>query len=180
MGVWVDLDSHLTVRPYIETQTAQNIESNGEAVLNLSQDPELFLSFAFKEELRQVHSVEYVSSKIVKAPRISGVDGFVEVTTEPSRPADVSAAFKEFLCTVQFVEASSKFPVVFSRSRSAAIDCVIYATKIRALHRSDPITVKQLSHQIEELQILVERIAPKSPAAGVIRKVEALLPKWIK
>jgi hypothetical protein len=180
MGVWVDLDSQLAVRPYQETQTARNIENTGEGVLNLSQDPELFLLFAFKEELRQVHTVEYVSAKTVKAPRISGVDGFVEVTAEPLQSADVAAPFKEFVCTVKYMEAASRFPLVFSRSRSAAIDCVIYATKIRALHRSDPIAVKHLSHQIEELQVLVERIAPKSSAADVIRKVEALLPIWIR
>lgn len=180
MGVWIEMGPRLALRPYQETQSARNLEINREAVLNLSQDPELFLSFAFKEELRQLQSVEYISAKTVKAPRLSGANAYVEVTVKPKHSTEFVAPFREFLCAVQHIEVTSKFPLVFSRSRSAAIECVIYATKIRALHKTDPITVKHLAHQIGEHNALVERIAPQSPAAEVIRKVETLLPKWIK
>ncbi|MFX1404535.1 MAG: DUF447 domain-containing protein [Promethearchaeota archaeon] len=180
MGVWIEKGPRLALKPYQETQSARNMEITGEAVLNLSQNPELFLSFAFKEELRQLQSVEYVSAKTVKPPRLFGANAFVEVTVKPKHSPESAVPFKEFLCTVQHVEITSKFPMVFSRSRSAAIECVIYATKIRALHKTDPITVKHLAHQIGEYYAFVERIAPQSPAAEVIRKVEALLPKWIK
>jgi hypothetical protein len=78
------------------------------------------------------------------------------------------------------VELTSAFPLVHSRARSAAIECVIHATKIRALHRVDPNTIKRLTHQIDKLNDLVERIAPQSPSAEVIHHVENLLPKWIK
>ncbi len=180
MGVWVTPGLSLSIRPYEETQTAHNIENNGDAVINLSQDPQLFLALAFKDELSHAEQVTYGAAKTVKAPRISGVSGFVEITVKPKHGAEFAARFKEFVCNVQLVEFTSAFPLVHSRTRSAAIECVIHATKIRALHRSDPDTAKLLAHQIDKLNDLVERIAPQSPSAVVIHHVESLLPKWLK
>jgi hypothetical protein len=180
MGVWVQEGPRLIIRPYQDTQTARNIENNGNAILNLSQDPNLFLSFAFKEELHQIQQAEFDKAKKVKAPRIRGVSGFIEVIAAPVQTAQLAAPFKEFECTIQHIDLASSFPIVFSRSRSAAIECVIYATKIRALHRTDPITTKLMTQQIDERHDLVKRIAPKTPAAEVIHKVESLLPLWMK
>jgi hypothetical protein len=180
MGVWVGQGASLTIRPYDETQTAHNVESSGEAVINLSQDPQLFLAFAFKEELPFSQQVAFESAKTVKAPRISGVSGFVEVTLKRQHQAKSVNSYKEFVCAVQHVELASAFPLVHSRARSAAIECVIHATKIRSLYHSDPSSVRRLAHQIDELHGFVERIAPQSPSAEVIRRVESLLPKWMK
>ncbi len=180
MGVWIQEGPRLMIRPYEDTKTAHNIENNGDAVLNLSQDPQLFLLLAFKEELPHPEQVVFESAKTVKAPRIKGVSGFIEVIVKPRSGAEFAARFKEFECSVQHVELTSSFPRVYSRAQSAAIECIIHATKIRALHRTNPTMTERLAHQIDELRGLVERIAPNSSSAKVIHRVEALLPKWIK
>jgi hypothetical protein len=116
----------------------------------------------------------------VKAPRIKGVSGFVEVLAQLKTDVKSTAPFKEFDCQVQHVELTTNHPQVYSRARSAAIECIIHATKIRALYRLDPTATKRLIHQIDALQDFVERVAPHSPSADVIKQVTQLLPKWIK
>ncbi len=180
MGVWVDQELGLSIRPYQDTLTAHNIENKGEAVLNLSQNPQLFLILAFKDELPQSKQVVFESAKTVQAPRIKGASGFVEVVANRKNVTELEAPFKEFVLSVQHIEVASSFPLVHSRARSAAIECVIHATKIRALYQTDPSTVKRLTHQIDELHDFVERIAPNSPSAEIIHRIESLLPKWIK
>jgi hypothetical protein len=180
MGVWVQKGPSLTIRPYEDTQTARNIENNGHAVMNLSQDPHLFLNLAFKKELPHSEPVLFESAKIVKAPRIKGVSGFVEILVQPKAKVESAAQFKEFECQVQHVELTTNYYQVYSRARSAAIECIIHATKIRALYKTNPTATKRLAHQINELQNFVERVAPQSPSAAVIQQVEQLLPKWIK
>ena len=180
MGVWIHQGGSLTIRPYDDTQTARNLEDNGNAVMNLSQDPNLFLRLAFKEELSHPEQVIFESATTVKAPRIKDVAGFVEVLAKPKSGAEFDVQFKEFECCIQHVEITSGFPVVYSRARSAAIECVIHATKIRAVHQTNPTVTKRLTHQIGELHDLVERIAPDSPSAEVIHQIEKLLPRWIK
>ncbi len=180
MGVWVQKGPSLTICPYEDTQTARNLENNGHAVMNLSQDPHLFLHLAFKKELLHLEPVLFESAKTVKAPRIKGVSGFVEVLAQSKEEVESDAKFKEFDCQVLHVELTTNYSPVFSRARSAAIECIIHATKIRALYRTNPTEIKRLVYQIDELQNFVERVAPHSPSAAVIQQVEQLLPKWIK
>lgn len=180
MGVWVQKGTSLVIRPYEETQTAHNIEKNGHAVMNLSQDPRLFLNLAFKKELPQTEPVVFEPAKTVKAPRIKDVSGYVEVLVQPKAKMRTAAQFKEYACQVRFVELTTNYAPTYSRARNAAIECIIHATKIRTLYRTDPTTTKRLVHQIDELQTFVERIAPQSPSADVIQQVEQLLSKWIK
>ena len=180
MGVWVQKGPSLAIRPFDDTQTAHNIEKIGHAVMNLSQDPRLFLTLAFKKELPQAEPILFESAKTVKAPRIKGVSGFVEVLVQPKAKTEAASQFIEYECQVQHVELTPAYFLVYSRTRSAAIECIIHATKIRALYRTDPTAVKRLAHQIDELQTFVERVAPHSPSAEVIQQVEQLLPKWIK
>jgi hypothetical protein len=180
MGVWVGKESRLFIRPYQETQTALNLENNPDAVINLTQDPELFLAMAFKQELSDVEAVVFEPSKVVNAPRIRGVDGVLEVTVTSEKKGESMHPFKEFLCEVKHIDFLTQTPLAYSRSRSAAIESVIHATKIRALYKNDQHRAKGIALQIDQLHELVERIAPKSPSAEVIRRIRSLLPKWIK
>lgn len=180
MGVWVGKESSLLIRPYQETQTALNLENNPDAVINLTQNPELFLATAFKQELSDIETVVFEPAKVVDAPRIRGVEGVLEVTMTPEKKGDSMLPFKEFVCDVKHIDFIKQAPLGYSRSRSAAIESVIHATKIRAFYRSDPNKAKRLALQIDGLHELVERIASKSPSAEVIRRIQSLLPKWIK
>lgn len=180
MGVWVHPDYQLIIRPYEGTQTASNIQQVGEAVINITHDPLVFLVTAFKEELSTPLQYEFEPAIKVKAPRLTGMSGYLEVTVEPQSDSEETPRYKELLCNLRHIEISSPFPVVLSRARCAAIECVIHATRIRVFHTIDEATTQRLVHRIEDLNTLVNRIAAKSPAAEVIQKVIELLPRWTK
>jgi hypothetical protein len=179
MGVWVQKGPELQLRPYSTTRTAQNLEKTGHAVINLSQDPQLFLQLAFKEELPESIPVRFVPSVRVKAPRIQSASGFIEVDVTPQESTPKNFQYTEFVCNIRLVELTSASTMGYSRSRSAAIEAIILATKIRAL-QPDARIVQKTTHQIDELSALIERIAPESPSAEVIHRVKSLLPLWNK
>lgn len=180
MGVWIHPDHQLIIRPYEGTQTASNIQEVGEAVINITHDPQVFLLTAFKEELSSSTQFAFEPATKVKAPRLAGMSGYLEVTVEPKLVEEETPRYRELVCTLQHIEISSPFPVVLSRARCAAIECVIHATRVRAFHTIDEATTQRLLHRIEDLRILVNRIAAKSPAAEVIQQVIEMLPQWTK
>jgi hypothetical protein len=177
MGVWVKASSQLFLRPYHETQTCQNLEYCREAVMNFTSDPRVFFATAFKETPVSSVQINFEPSNRVKPPRIKGMSGYVEVAVK-ARADKSDTPYKEFLCQVQHVEVHSPFPIVHSRARCAAIECIIHATRIQALNKTDVDTRRQLVHKIKELQKLVERIAPQSSSAKVIRDIMALVSNW--
>ncbi|MFX1301546.1 MAG: DUF447 domain-containing protein, partial [Promethearchaeota archaeon] len=180
MGVWVHPDQQLIIRPYEGTQTASNIQDVGDAVINITHDPHVFLITAFKEELSSATQLEFEPATKVKAPRLAGMSGYLEVTIEPKLVEDDTPRYMELLCTLKHIEIASPFPLVLSRARCAAIECIIYATRVRAFHAIDEATTQKLVNRIDDLRTLVDRIAAKSPAAKVIQKVIEILPRWTK
>jgi hypothetical protein len=180
MGVWVFPDNQLVIRPYEGTQTANNIHEVGDAVINLTHDPYIFLITAFKEELSNPLKDRFEPAVKVKAPRLTGMSGYLEVVVKPRKSEETTARYKELVCTLKHIDITSPYPVVHSRARCSAIECVIHATRIRALHAIDEITTQRLAHRIDDLQTLVNRIAANSPSAAVIRQIVELLPRWSK
>lgn len=178
MGIWVQPESTLIIRPYTDTQTAHNIAQTGEAVINLTQDPRIFLALAFKKELPTLERPEFEAAKKVQAPRLQGMNGYLEVKLIPKGPETSASPFKEFICSIQRIDTASALPMVHSRTRCAAIECVIHATRIRALYREDEEATRMLVSQFDALRNLVDRIAPNSPSAEVIQTITRLLSRW--
>ncbi|MFX0169736.1 MAG: DUF447 domain-containing protein [Candidatus Hodarchaeota archaeon] len=180
MGVWVDSGARLTMHPYEGTTTAINMNHTGEAVINLTHNPHIFLATAFKEELQTLKIPAFVAARKVSTPRLEGMSGYLEVSVESRKEMEKSARFQEFQCNIEHLEILSPFPVVHSRARCAAIECVIHATRIRALHRVDEKITQSLVSKIHEHHDVVKRIAPESPSATVIQHIIELLPCWTR
>lgn len=180
MGVWIDSGARLTLHPYEGSTTAENINQTGVAVVNITHNPQIFLATAFKEELPGLKIPPYEPAKEISAPRLQGMSAYVELETNVKQKEEPSARFREYSCGVKHLEVAVPFPVVHSRARCAAIECIIHATRIRALHLVDDRITQTLQSKINELYEVVKRIAPESPSATVIKQVVDLLPRWIR
>jgi hypothetical protein len=186
MGVWVYEDWSLALRPFRDTLTARNLTGVPEAVMNITNDPYMFFRTAFKQEAGVGAALSFDPSKSVKAPRLRGMLGYIEVRLKPHGSRQVTSVLKsepdvmEFECSVCKVDAPAQPPVVYSRARCAAIEAVIHATRIRALHSVDPAKSKQLLARIQECSALVQRVAPESTHARVVEQTLRLVQWWMK
>ena len=178
MGVWVDSGTELTLHPYEGSTTADNIKQTSEAVINITHNPQIFLASAFKEELPALKLPPFEPAQEINTPRLQGMSAYLEIKLNPGRLDEPSARFQEYSCRVKHIEVVAPFPVVHSRARCAAIECVIHATRIRALYQVDDRITQNLKGKISELHKVVKRIAPESPSATVIQQVIDLLPLW--
>jgi len=185
MGVWVHEDWSLTLRPFRDTLTARNLTEIPEAVINITNDPYIFFRTAFKEETVAGEELSFEHAKSVKALRLRGMLGYIEVSVKPSGGQHATSAPKsepdvmEFECSVRKVDAPARPQAVHSRARCAAIEAVIHATRIRALHTVDPGKSKQLLVRIQECLSLVQRVAPGSTHAKVVEETLQLVQRWM-
>jgi len=119
-------------------------------------------------------------AKTINAPRLEGMSAYLEVETSSRQIDESSARFQEYSCSLKHLEIAVPIPLVHSRARCAAIECIIHATRIRALHRVDERITQNLLSKIHELHDTIVRIAPESPSATVIQQVIDLLPQWTR
>jgi len=186
MGVWVGEDWSLVLRPFRDTATARNLAQMPEAVINITNDSALFFRTAFKDEVSAKEELPFEASQTVEVPRLHGMLAYLEVGVEPRQSPKAAKEPKsevdvlEYECSVHSIDAPNQPPVVYSRARCAAIEAVIHATRIRALHASDPAKSKQLLAQIQECRALVQRVAPASPHARVVEDTLRLVHRWMK
>jgi hypothetical protein len=179
MGVWVKPGMRLVLRPYKETQTAQNLLEVPEAVINITDDSRIFFNTAFKREGHETDGFFFDSARSVKPPRLRGMLGYIEVEIEePLKPQGADNPL-EFECRIKDIDAPSTLPQIHSRARFAAIESVIHATRIVVLADSDPDLTERLYELIQHYHGLVHRIAPNSIHSGVVDDVLYLVQRLV-
>jgi hypothetical protein len=164
----------LEIRPFKSSRTYGNLSRGGWARVNLSEDPELYLVTAFKEEafggFPQPEIDEDLSIPSADASLlVEVVEGFDE------------GKRGRFLCRVRSVRIHRRIPRVFSRGRAEAIEAIIHATRVKAFHEmGDPQRVWDAYRRFEASREIVERVSPEdSPEMRVIRRLEEMIKGWV-
>lgn len=161
----------LEIRPYRTSQTYRNLRLGGVAAVNVTHDPLLFLSTAFKEEARG-------------QPRVCGDMSLVEadscihvrVVAEGSVSDDQASFTAEPIRIVNKREQ----PLVFSRGRAEAIEAVIHATRVKVFQAQGRLgDVRALTERITGCAETVRRVSPEdSPEGRAITELYRIMRSW--
>jgi hypothetical protein len=183
MGVVIESNERLLIRPYISSLTYRNLQAKRCAVVNLTSNPELFYLTAFKEANpdRKLSSELFEKAETVDAPRLRAADSTVEVSVDETRSFDSERV--EFLCNVQLVTASKALPKVYCRAQFATIEAIIHATRIKPFLRGDKQEQEHAFRLMELVEIcsdVVERTAPNSRYSEIMADLTQRIHLWRK
>jgi hypothetical protein len=183
MGVVIESDERLLIRPYISSLTYRNLQAKRCAVVNLTSNPELFYLTAFKEANPDGNlSPElFEKAETVDAPRLRAADATVEVSVAETRSFGAERA--EFLCNVQIVTASKALPKVYCRAQFATIEAIIHATRIKPFLRGDKQEQERAFRLMELVEIcsdVVERTAPNTHYSEIMADLTQRIHSWRK
>jgi len=152
------------LRPFKETLTYSNLRSTGEVVLNLTDDPALFVYAALKLPCAKV---ELEPSSFVKPPRVKGAQGFVEAVVEDVVEEEGRARVK---CRPLVIEARSRLAKAYCRAGPAIIEAAVHASRLEA-YAKQGLGVGWLVALIEHYRELVSRVAPNTVYQRVMEEV---------
>lgn len=181
MGVVIEINERLLIRPYISSLTYRNLQAKRCAVVNLTSNPELFYLTAFKEANPdgKLPPDLFEKAETVDAPRLRAADATVEVSVDETGSFSTERA--EFLCNVKLVKASKKLPKVYCRAQFATIEAIIHATRIKPFLRGDKQEQKQaikLLELVDVCQLVVERTAPNSHYSEIMADLTQRINLW--
>jgi hypothetical protein len=162
------------VKPFLDTTTYANLRDTGRGLANVTHDARLFLETAFKESGARLEWFEEEED----LPRLKGAEARISFSVlEETIVSDRRAIF---LCQVERVRVLNPVPRVFSRGFAAAVEAIIYATRIEAFikeGRRDE--VEEQLQRFNTCRETVERVSPEgSPNRLVIRALEEKLREW--
>jgi hypothetical protein len=181
MGVVIESNERLLIRPYISSLTYRNLQAKRCAVVNLTSNPELFYLTAFKEANPdgKLSPELFEKAETVDAPRLRTTDAFVEVLVAETGSFNSERA--EFLCNVKLVKASKALPKVYCRAQFATIEAIIHATRIKPFLRGDKQEQERAFRLLELVEIcsdIVNRTAPNSRYSEIMADLTQRINLW--
>jgi hypothetical protein len=161
----------LEVRPYKANQTYRNLGRGGEAALNVTHDPLLFLAAAFKGEAVDV-------PKVCADMSLQEADSCIYVAVQDeARFSDAQASFKAEPIKIVI---EREYPIVFSRGRAEAIEAVIHATRVKVFQEQRMVReVRELTEMIARCAETVRRVSPvDSPEGRAMVELYRIMADW--
>ena len=181
MGVVIESNERLRIRPYLSSLTYKNLQTKKCAVVNVTSNPELFYMTAFKEANPdgKLSPDLFEKAETVDAPRLRAADAIVEVLVV--NVSSFGAKRAEFLCNVQLVKTSKALPKVYCRALFATIEAIIHATRIKLFLRGDKQEQERAFRLLELIEIcddVVNRTAPNSRYSEIMADLTQRINLW--
>lgn len=181
MGILIENDVQLKIKPYRTSLTCKNLQTKRCAVVNLTSNPRLFYLTAFKD-LRLDEKLPdgmFEKAEKVDAPRLEAADSTIEVSV--AKTDSFSSERTEFLCNVQLVKSSKTLPKVYCRAQFATIEAIIHSTRIKSFIKGNQEQQKQaiqLSELVNICNHVVNRTAPNSIYSEIMTELTQRIDLW--
>lgn len=180
MGVVMEDQQHISINLLNSSTTFKNIKENRCAVLNLTDNIEVFYRTAFKEANpdSELPREWFKKARNVNAPRLSLADASIEVSIKELFPNETEKTRVVF--RIISIQAKRKYPRVYCRAMSQTLEAIIHATRVKAL-ANDPAQQKSVKHLLEmigDCNKVVNRVAPNSSYALVMADLMKKVDLW--
>lgn len=164
----------LEIRPFKSSITYGNLSRGGWACINLSENPELFLATAFKDEAME----GFPQPEIDEDLSIPSSDASILVEVMESSDEGERGCF---ICRAHSIKVHRPLPWVFSRGRAEAIEAIIHATRVKAYQEmGDREKMWETYRRFEACRRIVERVSSmKSSEWRVIMSLQELIRDWV-
>ncbi len=180
MGVTMENTQHITIRPFTSTLTYKNLQLKKCAVINVTEDPELYYRTAFKEAnpKGRIPQEWFGKADAVDAPKLRMADAHIEVSVVDLSIFEAERA--KVLCQVKLIKAPKMLPTVYCRASYAAIEAVIHATRVKVLvnDKSEQKRVHMLLETIKSCTDVVNRVAPNSRYSEIMADLNQRIDSW--
>ena len=170
MGITFDEENNVTIRPFLETITYENLRENKECVVNFIYDPELFVKATlFKEEL---------SSK--NFSKIPDVNAPILLTHEKNcfavKIIKESKESGRAIFTGKIIQSQLNLVLVkpITRAFSSLLEILIHTTRVIHFKKTEgenSSTVKELMVLIDHHVDIIKRVTNEKLYTNLVEKI---------
>lgn len=180
MGIILDDNNNIIIKPFLETDTCNNLLNKKECILNLTNDPEIFvISTLFQDEFKenQFKKDEYVNAPLLKSCQNNYI-ALQVISNEKIAPYRMS-----FCCKIIQIKSELIRNKPYTRAFSSLIEILIHATRIIVFSKN-PIknyhVIKLLVTQVNFHSNIIKRVSEKDSIYQLLlEKIETKLAPYM-
>ncbi len=181
IGVTMENPKNVALKLYTTSATYKNIEAKKCAIINVTNDIELFYRTAFKEinPNGTVPTEWFQPNKKTEAPKLCKADATIHVAVLNITALNEEKA--EALCKVTHIETTKKVPQTYCRAFGITLEAIIHATRVKKFLSGTANQQKQAAKLIEtikEYQSIVKRVAPNSHYTEIMTNLDYMINGW--
>ncbi len=180
MGILMENEQTVTMNIFNSSSTNHNLKANKGAVINLTNNIEVFYRTTFKEAnpIGQLPPDWFDGAKTIKAPKLRVADANIEVSVSGAKPEGSERT--KFACEVTHIDAPKKYPQVYCRPMSITLEAITNATRVKVFisNEKKQKQVSELLEMIENQKNLVNRVAPNSAYSTVMDDLMKRIVSW--
>ncbi|MDR1992339.1 MAG: DUF447 family protein [Nitrososphaerota archaeon] len=180
MGIKLIDDKYLNLTIFNSSTTLQNLKTQKCAVINFTDDIEIFYKSAFKKTKLPNKNMAhwFVQAEFVEAPKLRVANLTLEVSVIDFKPLDTEKT--KVTCKIEHTTSQSMHPQLYSRAATLTLEAVIHGTRIETyLNKPQKQTeIIQLMEKIHDCTDVVERVAPNSIYTTILSDLQKQITLW--
>jgi hypothetical protein len=176
MGIILDSNKHIIIKPFLETDTCNNLLKRMECIVNFTQDPKLFVtSSLFQEEFKED---QFKKETSVNAPLLKECQNNY-VALKVISHEQIAPYRMSFICKIVKAKSELNISKPYTRAFSSLIEILIHATRIMVFSKN-PVknypVIKLLITQVNFHSNIIRRVSEKeSVYQTLLEKIETKL-----
>jgi hypothetical protein len=179
MGVIMENEQTIGLNLFNSSATCYNLKANRSAVINLTNDIDIFYKTTFKEANLNGKLPQdwFEKAETVNAPKLRLADATVNTSVISMMP--LAKEKTKVLCKMVQISATKRCPQVYCRAMSLTLEAIIHATRVKAFmnEKGKQKEVCKLLETIENCNDVVNRTAPNSSysvvMADLMKKIDS-------
>ena len=180
MGATMVNNQTISLNLYNSSQTCRNLKTNKYAVINLTNNVEIFYRTTFKEANTngKLPQEWFEKKEAENAPYLHYADATVAIAVVEMEPA--GAEKTRFSCKVKRIEAAKLYPQVYCRAEAATLEAILQATRVKLFinQKTKQEDVGRLLGLIQNSNDVVSRVAPNSAYSAVMADLMKRIDGW--
>ena len=180
MGATMQDPQTISLNIFNSSQTSRNLKANRCAIINLTNDIEVYYKTAFKEANPngKLPQEWFEKAEAINAPKLQLAVATIDVTVVSMEP--IGAEKTKFSCNIEQVNAAKVCPQVYCRAMSLTLEAIIHATRVKAFVNDEKQqkNVSKLLETIDNCNDVVNRTAPNSAYSAVMADLMKRIDSW--
>jgi hypothetical protein len=180
MGTIMQNQHTISLNIFNSSETNLNLKTNKCAVINFTNNIEIFYKTTFKEvnPAGKLPQEWFEKAETVNAPKLQLSDATIDVSVASME--SMGAEKTNFSCSIVKINVDKMYPQIYCRAMAMTLESIIHATRVKAFVNDEKQekNVKALLELIENNNNVVNRVAPNSMYANVMADLTKRIDSW--
>lgn len=180
MGTIMQNQHTISLNIFNSSETNRNLKTNKCAVINFTNNIEVFYKTTFKEAnpTGKLPQEWFEKTETVNAPKLQLSDATIDVSVASME--SMGAEKTNFSCSIVKINVDKIYPQIYCRAMAITLEAIIHATRVKAFVNDE----KQQKNVNALLQIIannndiVNRVAPNSMYTTIMADLTKRIDSW--